>query len=143
MNTIQSARAVRAKVSHGCTTRFWLVAFTAVMVFCCSAMGQNEDILGRWDPPEQCAGYDPYEWDHYAFSAIHLPSNEVLHWRTNGVTNRVWTASTGCFTDVATPYSLSAPGTLPCQMDRSSSRVEVVPVGVSNRWRSTNSAVQP
>ena len=107
MKTMKCRRAVRAAMSHGCTTRFGLVACIAAMMLCCSALGQFEDLYGRWDKPVKCLpGDTDYEWEEQAYNAIHLPSNDVLFWRFPGSSSNVWSAANGCTTPVTTSYQL-------------------------------------
>ncbi len=64
-----------------------------------SAMAQDEDLFGRWDPP-----LGGYTWPLKAIHAAHLPTDRILIWE-GGTTSdppQLWNPTDGTFSEVET-----------------------------------------
>ena len=91
MSAKRNVRVLRAGLSHGMGAIVSAAALAAVIAW--PALGQD-DVVGRWDPPE--GGYD---WEVRAEHAVHLSTGKILVW-PNGNNAKLWDPGNGGFTDV-------------------------------------------
>ena len=95
MSLKRKTRTLCARLSHGCGISLWAMALAAILGS--STQAQDEDILGRWDPPPL-----GYEWEVNAIHAAHLSTGKILVW-PNGNNAKLWDPGTGSFTNVPNP----------------------------------------
>lgn len=91
------------RTSHG--GALWLGLLSLMVAgISSSAMAQNEDLFGRWDPPLGGLPPDGYTWPLKVIHAAHLPTERILVWQFGGEATppQLWNPTDGRFSEVET-----------------------------------------